>query len=427
MIRSATTRPVAAVMLSAVLLLIPAATRADELSDKIDAIMAEAYPGDGPGAAVIAVRDGKVLYRGAHGLADLESGVPLTAESVFRLGSITKQFTSAAILLLVERGELSLSDPLTKFLPDYPTHGHTITVENLLTHTSGIFNYTSIPGYMQTKIRAHLSTEELVNAFKDHEINFAPGEQWSYSNSGYVLLGAIIEKVSGQSYEEFVQRNIFDVLGMHGSYYGSHTRIIPNRAHGYGGAPGNWSNSAFLSMTQPHAAGSLLSTVDDMARWDAALYTDELLKPETIQAISELIVAEGHRLVPAAAEQTRADSFVMQSNIHHPTESTLIRDGVRKIIELCVTLAETHALEGWRQHAHLWKRIKRASRAIERIAAKKGPHYQRRLQRAYRKLLGHSRRIVQRARALCNELAMPAATQEDVFAEHALQAFIARS
>lgn len=283
MIRSATTRLVAAVMLSAVLLLVPAATRADELSDKIDAIMAEAYPGDGPGAAVIAVRDGKVLYRGAHGLADLENGVPLTAESVFRLGSITKQFTSAAILLLVERGELSLSDPLTKFLPDYPTHGHTITVENLLTHTSGIFNYTSIPGYMQTKIRAHLSTEELVNAFKDHEINFAPGEQWSYSNSGYVLLGAIIEKVSGQSYEEFVQRNIFDVLGMHGSYYGSHTRIIPNRAHGYGGAPGNWSNSAFLSMTQPHAAGSLLSTVDDMARWDAALYTDELLKPETIE------------------------------------------------------------------------------------------------------------------------------------------------
>ena len=127
-----------------------------------------------------------------------------------------------------------------------------------------------------------------------------------------------------------------------------------------------------------------------------------LLKPETIQAISELIVAEGHRLVPAAAEQTRADSFVMQSNIHHPTESTLIRDGVRKIIELCVTLAETHALEGWRQHAHLWKRIKRASRAIERIAAKKGPHYQRRLQRAYRKLLGHSRRIVQRARAARN-------------------------
>jgi hypothetical protein len=128
-----------------------------------------------------------------------------------------------------------------------------------------------------------LSTQELIDAFKDQEIDFAPGEQFSYSNSGYVLLGAIIEKVSGQSYEEFVQKNIFDVLGMNASYYGSHARIIPNRARGYGGGPGDWSNAPYLSMTQPHAAGSLLSTVDDMARWDAALYTDELLKPESVE------------------------------------------------------------------------------------------------------------------------------------------------
>ena len=152
-----------------------------------------------------------------------------------------------------------------------------------------------------------------------------------------------------------------------------------------------------------------------------------LLKPETIQAISHLVVAEGHRLLPAAAEQTRADSFVMETNIHYPTESTLIRDGVRKIIELCVTLAEAHGLEGWRQHAHLWKRIKRASREIERIAAKKGPHDQQRLQAAYRKLLGHSRRILQRARALCDALGLPAATQDDIFEEQTLQAFIART
>ncbi len=152
-----------------------------------------------------------------------------------------------------------------------------------------------------------------------------------------------------------------------------------------------------------------------------------LLKPETIQAISNLIVAEGHRLVPEAAEQTRVDSFVMETNIHYPTESTLIRDGVRKIIELCVTLSQADGLAGWRQHAHLWKRIKRASRAIERIAAKKGPNYQKRLQTVYRNLLGLSRRIVQRARALCDELALPAATEEDIFAEPSLQAFIART
>jgi hypothetical protein len=152
-----------------------------------------------------------------------------------------------------------------------------------------------------------------------------------------------------------------------------------------------------------------------------------LLKPATIRAISDLIVAEGHRLVPEAAEQTRADSFVMKTNIHYPTESTLIRDGVRKIIELCERLSETIGLAGWRQHAHLWKQVKRASRAIERIAAKKGPNYQKRLQAAYRKLLKQSNRIVRRARELCDALDLPAATEEDVFAEHSLQAFIART
>ena len=152
-----------------------------------------------------------------------------------------------------------------------------------------------------------------------------------------------------------------------------------------------------------------------------------LLRAETIQKISDLVVAEGHRQVPEAAEQTRADSFVMETNIHYPTESTLIRDGIRKIIEMCVALSETHGPTGWRQHAHLWKQIKRASREIERIAAKKGPNYQKRLQKAYGKLLKQSRRIVQRARALCDELELPTASEDDIFKEHTLQAFIART
>jgi transposase, IS5 family len=152
-----------------------------------------------------------------------------------------------------------------------------------------------------------------------------------------------------------------------------------------------------------------------------------LLRAETIEKINQLIVAEGHRLVPEAAGQTRADSFVMETNIHYPTESTLIRDGVRKIIELCVGLAEAYGLAGWRQQAHLWKQVKRASREIERIAAKKGPNYQKRLQKAYRKLLKHSRRIVQRARALCEAVGLPAATADDIFEDHTLQAFIART
>ena len=253
---------------------------ADLEADRIDAILAKAYPDGQPGAAVIVTKDGKTVFRKAYGMANLELGVPLQPDMVFRLGSITKQFTAAAILLLEQRGELSVEDPITKHLPDYPVHGHRITVEHLLTHTSGIFNYTAIPGYMAEKVRQDLSTDELVEAFKDQPMNFAPGERWSYSNSGYVLLGAIIEKVSGQSYADFVQKNIFEPLGMKQSYYGGH-QIIPKRVAGYQGAPGSYRNADYLSMTQPHAAGSLLSTVDDLARWDQALYSDELLSRET--------------------------------------------------------------------------------------------------------------------------------------------------
>jgi len=152
-----------------------------------------------------------------------------------------------------------------------------------------------------------------------------------------------------------------------------------------------------------------------------------LLTPETIRSIDELILAAGHRLVPEAVKVTRADSFVMETNIHYPTESTLIRDGLRKIIDGCVPLAEEYGLEGWRQHTHLWKQIKRTSRDIDRIATKKGPNYQQRLQTAYRELLSQSRRIVRRARALCEQLGLREATAADVFAPDSLQAYIART
>lgn len=152
-----------------------------------------------------------------------------------------------------------------------------------------------------------------------------------------------------------------------------------------------------------------------------------LLRPGTIDAVNGLIVAAGHQLVPEAASTTRADSFVMETNIHYPTESGLIRDGVRKIIELCVPLAEEHGVAGWRQHNHLLKQIKRCSRAVDRVASKKGANYKSRLEAAYRKLLEQSGRIVRRARALCEELELRAAVADDVFGESTLQAFIARA
>jgi CubicO group peptidase (beta-lactamase class C family) len=250
----------------------------DTYSDYLNA----AYPADGPGATAIVVKDGEVLFQGARGMADLELGVPLTPDHVLRLGSITKQFTAAAIMLLEQQGKLTVGDSITKYLPGYPINGYEITIEHLLTHTSGIFSYTSIPGYMVgNEIRADLSTEELVDVFDDLEMDFSPGEQWSYSNSGYVVLGAIIEKVSGQSYADFVKDNIFEPLGMNNSHYGG-SQLIPGRASGYQAIEDGYTNAPFLSMTQPHAAGSLLSTVGDLARWNAGLFGGELLTEESV-------------------------------------------------------------------------------------------------------------------------------------------------
>ncbi|HVS16636.1 MAG TPA: serine hydrolase [Thermoanaerobaculia bacterium] len=257
------------------------AVDAGTLHGQIEGFLAATYPADEPGAAAIAVRDGEVVYRGARGMADVELGVPLEPDMVFRLGSITKQFTAAAVLLLEEQGKLSIDDPITRFLPDYPTHGHTITIAHLLAHTSGIRSYTGIPGWMQGKIKQDLTLEELIDGFESEPMDFAPGERFLYNNSGYVLLGAIIEKASGRTYQEVIDEEIFRPLGMTASYYGDHGRIIPRRVKGYDGGPGNYRNAQYLSMSQPHAAGSLLSTVDDLAHWDATLHTDDLLGQES--------------------------------------------------------------------------------------------------------------------------------------------------
>jgi len=259
-----------------------------DIASKIDQLVQETYVDDMPGASIIVVKDGQPLYRGAKGLANVELGVPLETDMVFRLGSITKQFTAASILLLQEQGKLSIADSIDQYLPYFPADlGATISIEQLLTHTSGIVSYTGIPGYMMSnEIRKELSTRELVAVFKDLEPDSAPGEKWLYNNSGYVLLGAIIEEVSQRSYEKFVQENIFDPLGMVNSYYGSHTRIIPRRADGYQVIGENLTNARFLSMSQPHAAGSLLSTVDDLAIWDQALFSGKVLSEKSFQLMT---------------------------------------------------------------------------------------------------------------------------------------------
>ncbi len=259
----------------------PAAPNKD-LPTAINEVLEKTYKADEPGAAVIVVRDGKVVFRKGYGKANLELGVPVEPDMVFRLGSITKQFTAVGILMLAEQGKLSLDDDITKFLPDYPTKGQRITIEHLLTHTSGIKNYTSLPEWLALW-RKDLTVKEIIDLFKNQPMDFAPGERWSYSNSGYILLGAIIEKVSGQTYQDFIEKNIFAPLGMKHSYYDNTARLIPRRVEGYSKVNEGYQNAAYLSMTQPFSAGSLMSSVDDLALWDAALYTEKLVTQQSLK------------------------------------------------------------------------------------------------------------------------------------------------
>ena len=247
----------------------------------IDQLLSGTFKPGEPGAAVIVTRKGQTLFRKGYGMADLELQVPIEPDMVFRLGSVTKQFTAVAILMLEEQGKLSVSDPITKFLPDYPTQGHTITVEHLLTHTSGIRSYTEMPEWLP-QWRKDFTLNELIDFFKNQPMDFAPDEKWLYDNSGYILLGAIIEKASGQSYEDFIRTKIFEPLGMKHSCYDHTERIIPKRVKGYERTSSGFQNAPYLSMTQPYAAGSLASSVDDLALWNSALWSNKLLKPESL-------------------------------------------------------------------------------------------------------------------------------------------------
>jgi CubicO group peptidase (beta-lactamase class C family) len=228
-------------------------------SRAIDGLLSQTFRADQPGASAIVIRRGQVLLRKGYGMADMELTIPIEPDMVFRLGSVTKQFTAVAILMLEEQGKLSVQDPITRFLPDYPTQGHTITVENLLTHTSGIRSYTSMPEW-QPLWRKDFSLAELID----------------------ILLGAIIEKASGLSYEDFLRKNIFEPLQMNHSYYDRTERIIPRRVKGYQRSAQGFENAPYLSMTQPYAAGSLASSVDDLATWNRALWQNRLLKRESL-------------------------------------------------------------------------------------------------------------------------------------------------
>ncbi|RNF31791.1 hypothetical protein NM04_05360 [Massilia aurea] len=254
------------------------ASAAQPLAARLDALFKPQYKADDPGATVIVVKNGKTVFRKAYGAADVAAKTPLTPGTVLRLGSITKQFTAVAILMLAEEGKLALNDPITRFFPDYPTQGKVITVEHLLTHTSGIVSYTGKPGYVSTMAK-DLTVAQMIDGFRNDPLEFEPGTQFRYNNSGYFLLGAIIERVSGTSYASFLEQRIFTPLGMKDTAYEGVERSSAPRAAGYSAQEKGFAPAQPLSMSQPYAAGALVSTVDDLAKWDAAIASGKLLKP----------------------------------------------------------------------------------------------------------------------------------------------------
>lgn len=253
-----------------------------EAPRRIDAKLAELYPADGPGAVVLVARGGEVLLRKAYGLANLEHEVPLAPESVFRIASVTKLFTATAILQLAEPGELGLDDDVTEYLPDFPTYGETITIRHLLTHTSGIAEYLDGPD-LRAWIRSELELAELVDSIADREPGFEPGKSSAYSNSNYVLLAAVIERVAGQPYDEFLREHIFEPAGMEDTRCGAAADIVPRRAAGYERSTEGFVDEKDYSMSILVGAGDALSTVDDLQRFFAALLAGQLLEPETLR------------------------------------------------------------------------------------------------------------------------------------------------
>jgi CubicO group peptidase (beta-lactamase class C family) len=231
--------------------------------------------------AVLVARDGRVLLSKGYGDADLDWKVPNSPTTKFRLGSITKQFTAACILLLEERGKLSSGDPVKKHLADAPAAWDAITIFNLLTHTAGIPNFTDLPDYRSTETRP-ATPEELVARFRDQPLDFAPGAGMHYSNSGYVLLGYLIEKVSGQSYQQFLQDNIFTPLAMKDSGYEVNRQVSARRAVGYSPSPKGPVVAEYIDMSIPFAAGGLYSTTEDLLRWEQGLFGGKVLSAASL-------------------------------------------------------------------------------------------------------------------------------------------------
>lgn len=266
---------------------------AGNLEASFDKLLSAQFKSDEPGATVLIARNGRIMYHKAFGMANLELDVPMQKDNVFWIASIGKQFTAMAILRLMEQGKLNVRDDITKFIPDYPAQGNTITIEHLLTHTSGIHNFSGMKD-PEKKLALDCTPNEVIDFFKNLPMRFAPGTRWEYSNSGYFLLGYIIENIAGESYAEYLEENFFKPLGMSNSLYASDTRIIKNRVGAYSQGEHGFTNSAPRNITHVFSAGAVQSTVEDLFKWHRAVHSYKLVKKETLdKALRRYKLADG--------------------------------------------------------------------------------------------------------------------------------------
>ena len=253
--------------------------RADEPVAELVSYMQACVAVDNFNGSVLVCKDAQTVFRNGYGMANFEHDVPNTPDTKFRIGSITKQLTAMAVMILEERGKLTVDDIVSKHIDDAPEAWADVTIHHLLTHTSGVPSFTSMPEYRRDMMLPQ-TVEQMLARFKDKPLDFGPGEKYAYSNSGYFLLGAIIEKASGVAYDEFIGTEICKPLALHDTGYDRFHTMLKHRASGYKRLAGAIVHDAYLDMSQPYAAGSLYSTVEDLNRWDQALRRRELISDE---------------------------------------------------------------------------------------------------------------------------------------------------
>jgi len=256
---------------------------AQDKAEKIDEFIQKMVDYNGFTGSALVVKDGDVIFKKGYSFANREWDIKNTPDTKFRLGSITKQFTAAIILKLREEGKIKLDDKITDYLDYYRKDtGNKVTIHQLLTHTSGIPSYTNLPNFFSEISTQKFTVEEFVKKYCSGDFEFEPGTSWSYNNSGYYLLGAIIEAITGMTYEEALHKYILDPLEMNASGFDHFETILPKRATGYSKVFLDYSNAPYLNMDLPYAAGSMYSTVEDLYKWDRALYTTDLLSRESL-------------------------------------------------------------------------------------------------------------------------------------------------